>query len=76
MRTQDKFNTFFDETLVAAKTSNFIDVTDLNKSRTLNIPLKFSDSYVLININHRKNETQVKSTNNIHNALAIKTAIF
>lgn len=54
---------------MAAKTSNFIDITDLNKSRKLNIPLKFSDSYVLVNINHRKNETQVKSTNNTHNAL-------
>lgn len=69
MRTEDKLNTFFDETLEAAKTSNFIDITDLNKSRKLNIPLKFSDSYVLVNINHRKNETQVKSTNNTHNAL-------
>lgn len=69
MRTEDKFNTFFDETLEAAKTSNFIDITDLNKSRKLNIPLKFIDSYVLVNINHRKNETLVKSTNNTHNAL-------
>lgn len=76
MRTQDKFNTFFDETLVAAKTSNFIDITDLNKSRKLNIPLKFSDSHVLVNINHRKNETQVKSTNNTHNNDALRQQYF